>query len=365
MRRRLFSRKPDMQGEQIQMKGKLNSPLVPVALAIVIFVADTFTDIEIAFAVLYVVVVLLSVNFLHKRGVVLVCAACMALTLLSYALTPRGDPSAGLINCLISLTAIGATTYLVLRIKSMDVSMHEARAQLAHVARVTSLGELTASIAHEVSQPLAGVVSSGNAGLRWLAGQPPNIEKATQSLERIIRDANRASEVVGRVRGLAKKANPRKVWLNINKAVLEIIALTRREVEQNRISLRTQLSDEVPLVWADRIQLQQVILNLIINAIEALGALGEEPRDLLVSLVKDGSNGVLLTVRDSGTGLDPGKLEDIFNAFYTTKHEGMGMGLAVSRSIIMDHGGRLWATPNEPRGAVFQFTLPAGREEAS
>src|ERR1700686_3830217 len=138
MGRRLFSRKPDMQGEQIQMKGKLNSPLVPVALAIVIFVADTFTDIEIAFAVLYVVVVLLSVNFLHKRGVVLVCAACMALTLLSYALTPGGDPSAGLINCLISLTAIGATTYLVLRIKSMDVSMHEARAQLAHVARVTS-----------------------------------------------------------------------------------------------------------------------------------------------------------------------------------------------------------------------------------
>jgi PAS domain S-box-containing protein len=250
-------------------------------------------------------------------------------------------------------------------LRRADEELHQTHAQLAHISRVTTLGELTASIAHEVNQPLAGVVSSGNACLHWLASQPPDVDKARQSVERVIRDANRASEVVGRVRGLAKKAPPQKVWLNINETVLEIIALTRREVEQSHVSLRTQLSDDVPLVWADRIQLQQVILNLIINAIEAISALGDGPRDVLVSTAKDKSNDVLLTVRDSGAGLDPGKLEDIFNAFYTTKTDGMGMGLAVSRSIIMDHGGRLWATPNEPRGAVFQFTLPAGREEAS
>jgi PAS domain S-box-containing protein len=246
-----------------------------------------------------------------------------------------------------------------------DDELYQARAQLAHISRVTTLGELTASIAHEVNQPLAGVVSSGNACLHWLASQPPDVEKARQSVERIIRDANRASEVVGRVRGLAKKAPPHKVWLNLNETVLEVIALTRREIEQSHVLLRTQLSDDLPLVWADRIQSQQVILNLVVNAIEAVGIVSDGPRDLLVSSVKDKANGVLVTVRDTGIGLDPGKLESIFDAFHTTKINGMGMGLAVSRSIIEAHGGRLWATPNELRGAAFQFTLPIQSEEAA
>ena len=171
--------------------------------------------------------------------------------------------------------------------------------------------------------------------------------------------------MIGRVRSLAKRGPPQKDWLNVNETVREIVALTRREVEQNRISLRIHLSDDVPLVWADRIQLQQLILNLVMNAIEAISAVSDGPRDLLISSAKDEPNRVLLTIRDSGTGLAPGKLEEIFDAFYTTKRDGMGMGLAVSRSIIEAHGGRLWATPNEPRGAVFQFTLPADREEAS
>ena len=244
-------------------------------------------------------------------------------------------------------------------------ALREAQGELARVARVTTLGELTASIAHEVNQPLAGVVSSGNACLRWLASQPADIERARESVDRIIRDANRASDVVGRVRSLAKKAPLQKVWLDINETVLETLVLTRMEVAQHRASLGTQLSDDAPLVWADRIQLQQVILNLIINGIEAVSAVGDGPRDLLVSTARHESDGVLLTVRDSGTGLDPGKLDHIFDAFYTTKREGMGMGLAVSRSIIQAHSGRLWASPNEPRGAVFQFTLPSGGEEAS
>jgi len=246
-----------------------------------------------------------------------------------------------------------------------EEELHQAQAQLMHVARVTTLGELTASIAHEVNQPLAGVVSSGNACVNWLTNQPPNIEKARQSVDRIIRDAKRASEVVGRVRDLAKKAPLQKVRLNINQAIQETIVLTRREIEQNHVSLRTHLSSDLPLVWADRIQLQQVILNLIINAIEAMNALSDGPRDLHVSTKRDDPNDVVLTVRDSGAGLDPRELENIFEAFYTTKRDGLGMGLAVSRSIIEGHGGRLWATPNEPRGAVFHLTLPIGRQEAS
>jgi PAS domain S-box-containing protein len=249
--------------------------------------------------------------------------------------------------------------------RQAEEELHQAQAQLMHVARVTTLGELTASIAHEVNQPLAGVVSSGNACVNWLASQPPNIEKAKQSVDRIIRNANRASEVVGRVRDLAKKAPLQKVRLDINHTIQETIVLTRREIEQNRVSLRTQLSSDLPLVLADRIQLQQVILNLIINAIEAMNTLSDGPRDLHVSTRRDDSNNVVLAVRDSGAGLDPRELENIFEAFYTTKRDGLGMGLAVSRSIIEGHGGRLWATPNEPRGAIFQLTLPTGRQEAS
>jgi PAS domain S-box-containing protein len=247
--------------------------------------------------------------------------------------------------------------------KQAEEALRQSQAELAHASRVSTLGELTASIAHEVNQPLAGVVSSGGACLRWLANQPPNIECAKQSVERIIRDANRASEVVGRVRRLAKKAPVQKIWLNVNETVLDTLALMRMEAAQNRASLRTQLCEDVPLAWADRIQLQQVILNLIINAIEAVSAAGDGSREVLVSTAKHEFD-VLLAVCDSGPGLDSEKLERIFDAFYSTKREGMGMGLAVSRSIIEAHGGRLWAMPNEPRGAVFQFSLPVGREEA-
>ncbi|MEJ1979053.1 MAG: ATP-binding protein [Acetobacteraceae bacterium] len=247
--------------------------------------------------------------------------------------------------------------------KRAEEELRQTRAALARFARVATLGELTASIAHEVNQPLAGVVSSGNACLRWLASQPPNLERATQSVNRMIRDANRASDVVQRVRGLVKNAPPQKTWLNINEAILEITVLSRNEIERNRISLTTRLSDNLPPVWADRIQLQQVFMNLIGNAIEALRAVDGGPRNLCISTAKDDTAAVLATVRDSGAGLEAAKVQDIFKAFYTTKSEGMGMGLAISRSIIEAHGGRLWAEPGRPRGAIFQFTLPTVQEE--
>ena len=247
--------------------------------------------------------------------------------------------------------------------KQADEALRKVRADLAHAARVAILGELTATIAHEVNQPLAGVVSSGNACLRWLANEPPNIENAKQSADRIIRDAHRASEVIGRVRSLAIKAPPEKEWLNINNAVIETLSLTRTEAAQQGASLSSQLSGDVPPVWADRIEIQQVILNLIMNGIEAVSAVANGPREVLVTTSKDKQDDLLLAVCDTGTGLDPAKLEHIFDAFYTTKRKGMGMGLAVSRSIIEAHGGRLWASQNEPRGAIFQFTLPIIRKE--
>lgn len=242
-----------------------------------------------------------------------------------------------------------------------ETELRKLQAGLAHVSRVTILGELTASLAHEVNQPLAGIVSSADACLHWLAAQPPNVDKARRAIERITRDAKRASDVVARVRNLAKKAPLQRTWVDINETVEETISLATRELSQNNVSLETQLAENLPQILADRIQLQQVILNLIINACEALTAADDEFRKLSISTARE-MDGVALTVRDTGVGIDPQQIETVFEAFHTTKPGGMGMGLAVSRSIIEGHGGRLWAEPNEPRGAIFKFTIPSKKE---
>jgi PAS domain S-box-containing protein len=241
-----------------------------------------------------------------------------------------------------------------------EEALRKAQVELAHVTRVTTLGAMTASIAHELNQPLGAVVNNASACLRWLAAN--NLEEARQSTELIIADGHRAGEIINRIRALAKKAPPQMDWVNINETITEVIALARSEIQKNRVSLQTQLSSDLPLILGDRIQLQQVILNLIINAIEAMSGGGENLRELLVGSEKDEPQGVLVAVRDSGPGLDPESLNHVFTAFYTTKPQGMGMGLAISRSIIEAHGGRLWATANEGRGAVFQFTLPRDGE---
>ena len=247
--------------------------------------------------------------------------------------------------------------------KRAEAALRSAHAELAHVNRVITMGQLTASIAHEVSQPIAATALNAQAGLRWLGAQPPNLNEVRQVLGRIVDDSKRAGEVLGRIRALIKKAPPRKEGLEINEAILEVIALTRGEVLQNSVSVRTQLAEGLPLIQADRVQLQQVILNLIVNAIEAMRDVGEGARELLISTGGDASNGVHVSFRDSGPGLDPASLERLFEAFYTTKSSGLGMGLPICHSIIEAHGGRIWAGVNEPRGAVFHFTLPLERDE--
>jgi PAS domain S-box-containing protein len=252
----------------------------------------------------------------------------------------------------------------------MDVSaarraeqeLRQAQAELAHISRVTTVGELTASIAHEVNQPIAGVVTNAEAALRWLRAEPPNLDKVREVLGHIVKDGMRAGDVIYRIRALIKKAPPRMARVDVNEAVLDVITLTQSELLRHRVSLQTELATGLPLIEGDRIQLQQVILNLILNAVEAMSGIDEGAREMRVSTGREASNGVLVTVRDFGPGLDTQSVDRMFEAFYTTKPNGLGMGLAICRSIIEAHGGRLGATANEPRGAVFQFSLPLERE---
>ena len=241
--------------------------------------------------------------------------------------------------------------------KLAEEALHKTQAELAHVTRVATLGEMTASIAHEINQPLAAVVNNASACLRWLAAD--NLEEARRSAALIIADGHRAGEIISGIRALANKAPPQKDWLNINETILEVIALARSEVQGNRIALQTQLADGLPPVLGDRIQLQQVILNLVMNGIEAMSTVTDRSRELLIRSVLVESTKVLVAVQDSGTGLKTESLDHLFTAFYTTKPKGMGMGLAISRSIIEAHGGLLWASPNDGPGATFQFTLQA------
>jgi C4-dicarboxylate-specific signal transduction histidine kinase len=239
-------------------------------------------------------------------------------------------------------------------------ALHEAQTELAHVNRVATMGQLAASIAHEINQPIAAAVTNANSGLLWLAAQPPDLEEARDAFDRIIKAGRQAGEVIGRIRALIKKTPPRKDDLEINEAILEVVALTRGEVVKNGISLQTRLAAGLPLVQGDRVQLQQVILNLIINAVEAMSGVNEEARELLIDTGSEAPNGVLVAVRDSGPGMKPASFDRLFDPFYTTKPGGIGMGLSICRSIIEAHGGRVWAAANVPQGAVFSFTLPVG-----
>jgi PAS domain S-box-containing protein len=247
--------------------------------------------------------------------------------------------------------------------KRAEEELHKAQSELAHVTRVMTMGELAASIAHEVNQPLAAIVANGGACLRWLMGDSPDLGEVRESAQRIIRDGKRASDVISRIRGLVRKTDPEKTPLDINQAVREVINLTQSEAVGKAVAIRTELASELPFVLGDRVQLQQVILNLVMNGIEAMNPVKDRPREMLIRSSEHESDKVLVAVQDSGVGIDAQHLEKIFGTFYTTKSQGMGMGLAICRSIVENHGGRLWATPNDGPGATFQFTLQVGGEE--
>jgi C4-dicarboxylate-specific signal transduction histidine kinase len=236
---------------------------------------------------------------------------------------------------------------------------HEAELELAHANRVATLGQLSTSIAHEVKQPIAAAINNASAALHWIDRESPDLEKIRQSLARIVGNGHRANDVIGRIRSLLKKAPLQKDRFEINDAIREVLALSRGEITKNAISVRTQLAAGLLPIEGDRVQLQQVILNLVINAVEAMSSTPVGPRELTISTVKGRAESVHVAIRDSGPGMAQVALDRAFDAFYTTKPGGLGMGLSISRSIIEAHGGRLWATANAPLGARFEFTLPA------
>jgi two-component system, LuxR family, sensor kinase FixL len=493
------------------------SPLAAALIAVAIFLLDTLTTFDIAIAVLYVIVVLLSVNFANQTGLVLIGAACMGLTLLSFLVSHTVDlPADSIGRCFVSLSAIGITTFLAFRAKAaisvlaeseqryrtifratgvgilqmdftglkaaidrikadgvqniehvasldpgfarnalmmiklinandtalsmfnvanvnaletmlptligadmesslwrllgsiwtekpsyeaetvinsaegrqriilynvampanrpaldmvlisiMDVTarreaeneLHAARTELAHVARVATLGELTVSIAHQLNQPLAAMVTNGGAGLRWLKRDVPNLEKVQSSMESMIADATRASDVIKHLRALSVKSPPNPVGLDLNEVVEETVALVQREIDIYQVVLKLDLQASLPQVVGDRVQLQQVILNLLVNAIQAMAHTRFDARQLLVkSFAEEGA--VVVEISDTGPGFAPGTQANLFNPFYTTKSDGMGMGLSICRSIVTAHGGRISASSKPGASTTFEFTIP-------
>jgi signal transduction histidine kinase len=245
-----------------------------------------------------------------------------------------------------------------------EEALGKARSELAHVARVSSLGALTASIAHEVNQPLTGIIANASTCVRMLAVDPPNLEGARETLRRLIRDGDRAADVIKRLRALFSKGDPTPEAVDLNSATREVVALALTELQRGRVVLRAELSEDLPTVTGDRVQLQQVILNLLLNACEAMSGIVDRSRQVMIRTVMDGDDQVTLSVEDTGLGIDSDNADKLFEAFYTTKKGGMGIGLSVSRSIIESHHGRLWARPNAGPGATFSFSIPRGPSPA-
>jgi C4-dicarboxylate-specific signal transduction histidine kinase len=246
--------------------------------------------------------------------------------------------------------------------RQAEEALRAAQAELAHVSRLTVMGELTASLAHELNQPLASVVTNGTACLRWLDRKEPNLEEAMSAVRRMIRDADRAADVIAHVRAMLRSSSAEKARLDVTAVIREVLVLAQPEMQRHRIVTRETLAEDLPTVWGDRVQLQQVLLNLIVNGVEAMANVEGRDRALAIRSEHgkvDQGPGVLVSVQDAGVGVAPENLDRLFDAFYSTKSDGLGLGLSISRSIIQRHGGRLWATVNEGPGTTLQFVLPA------
>jgi C4-dicarboxylate-specific signal transduction histidine kinase len=260
----------------------------------------------------------------------------------------------------ILLQAILITALLIqiARRRRAEAASRVALSDLARVSRLTTIGEMTASIAHEINQPLGAIVTNGEAGLRWLANATPDLGEARAALARIVSNGHRASQVISRIRAMVKKDVETKVLLDFNDLVGEVLVFVRGEIADHKIVLRTEFNENLPKVFVDRIQLQQVVLNLLLNGIDAMASVGDRERLLKLRSEQDGSSTVMLTVQDAGNGIDSNIRDRIFEAFFTTKSHGMGMGLSICRSIITSHGGRLLVSAGHPHGAVFKVELP-------
>lgn len=338
-------------------------------LMLAIFLIDAFTPLDIAIAVLYVVVVLASVHA-WPRYLLRTTALCVVLTVAAYLLSSWGDlvdASAG--RCLVSLAAIGITGYLAYaghraneRLWQKEESLRESRLQLAHASRVTTLGELAASIAHEVNQPLAAISANGAAALRWLNRPQPELEEVRAAIGRVLSDTERASDVIKRIRALARKSDPQQQALDLNDIAKASAALVQRELAAHRVRLQLDLAPQLPQVEGDSVQLQQVVINLLMNGMQAMDAQGGGELGLR-TFAQEGA--VHLAVSDSGPGIAPEHSGKLFEAFFSTRSDGMGMGLAICRSIVESHGGRIAAVPKEGRGACLQCSFPLRMMEAA
>src|SRR5271155_353350 len=287
----------------------------------------------------------------YKHRLLMTDGSVKHIHVVAHAVRDQGN-QLRLIGALMDVTAV----------KQAEEELHKTRTELAHAARMNTLGELPASIAHEVNQPLAAIVNGAIACLRWLNRETPNLDEARRAVEWIIKEGNRAGEVIRRVRALASKASTQKAPLDINDVISEVIALMQLELDRHRVALRMELAPALPVVLADRVELQQVIINLVMNGIDAMEPITDRPRELLIGSRQDKADQILVTVEDCGVGISAENADRLFNAFFTTKSDGMGMGLRISRSIIEAHGGRLSAANNNGPGATFQFTLPLNEE---
>lgn len=329
-----------------------------------IFVADTYTRYEVAAAVFYVVVIFVALRFFRRKGVIVVAGASVALTVISFLMTPDGGDQRvlGMVNGLISISAILITAYLALQRSAAEAAAFEARMQLARMARIQSLSELTASIAHEVNQPLAAITTSGNACQRWLKHEPPNIERALRALQRMIDDAARASLIVERIRHQSRNTPPQRVSLNLAEVVDDVLRLAEGELARNQIIVSRRFQADGRLVMADGVLVGQVLINVLLNAMEAMQAIPVGSRELMLQVADHDETSLQVTIADTGPGLSCEARERLFDPFWTSKADGTGLGLTISRGIIESHGGRLWAEPSLRGGAVFCFTLPVVSE---
>jgi C4-dicarboxylate-specific signal transduction histidine kinase len=365
-----------MNMERVSLFGKHNPALTLTfagALALLVFVIDSFGHYATAIMVLYSIVVMLAATVLSRRGTLIVAIACIGATVIGYLIGHLDEESfSALARATVACLSIIATTALTLRIQADSARLaqqvrelnqtHEAlnrsTTELAHATRVTMLGELAASIAHEVSQPLAAITTHGEAGLRWLKREKPNLEEACHAFDAMVSNARRSSEIIRRIRALASKSEPTFAPLGIHGLIVETIDLLDREVKQYGAVVRMNLAPGELTVNGDRVQLQQVLINLAVNGLQAMSSIHDRPRVLTVQTRVEAGERVSVCVEDSGVGIAPEAAANLFSAFYTTKTEGMGLGLSICRSIVEGHGGSISCATPSTHGARMQIELP-------